>query len=361
MEYPPLKVQVSDTGKYMTDANSSLTPQRIELNEAFDALTAQLGELVDHLYRLCGAAVVYEPGKTEPTTGLDALRAACWMYRRVYYTDDQAPQDTAHLTGVLMVDQEGVARANAVNAAKERFRRARQQLRNASRSEATEAMGQLLERDPALADTLRRTRRARLNVRQTERAVPIAPEGVTRVGFTWQTQPGIYRLTAAEVLDLLRRHEGDPTADADRSRVAALPADTPLARIRKQPPQRRANLSLLGRRRRMMTTPIPLLVPADDPGQCVDISIDAIDPPDPSNGPRRADRRIDPQPFLYSLPIHQYLQLAAEKSGGHSDDADSRPSLLADAELLERLQSELGLSVEQAQQALELIEAYQAP
>ncbi|MBE2295087.1 MAG: DNA replication terminus site-binding protein, partial [Phycisphaerales bacterium] len=101
-----------------------------------------------------------------------------------------------------------------------------------------------------------------------------------------------------------------PQIRQELDRLAGIPADEMLARVRSVCPHLRANIVFAddegtGVRRRLMQVPLPILIPlrgGENLPEFVAIT------PEPVGGPRlrRADVRIEDEPFLSSIRVHRY-------------------------------------------------------
>ena len=173
-------------------------------------------------------------------------------------------------------------------------------------------MEELYKRNDEVATAMRRLGAARLNLKQAYRHVPLLDKRPLKVGFTWSKQGRtIQRTTVAEARRLLERRSETPQVLAELRRLAAIPEDEILARVRSTSPHLRANIVSAGseeRERRLIQAPLPILVPLADHEPLPDY---VPVPPEPGGQVRlkRSDVRIEEEPFLPLIRVHRY-QLA---------------------------------------------------
>jgi hypothetical protein len=117
----------------------------------------------------------------------------------------------------------------------------------------------------------------------------------------------IQRTTVAEARQLLERRRS--VSAAEHEKLARLSESEMLARVRTVVPHLRANLVFEdgtgGIQRRLMQTPLPLLVPLAPPQPLPEFVPIPAEPVGQIRL-RRSDVRIEDEPFLPSIRIHRY-------------------------------------------------------
>ena len=202
--------------------------------------------------------------------------------------------------------------AQALNQAKDRFKQAVLALKALRKTQADALISDLHEREPTVAAALRRMGTARLNLKQTYRHIPLLLIKPLKVGFTWSKQGRtIQRITVAEAQRLLTKRQPTPLINAALQKLAGLPASETLARARPVVPHLRANIvfdSDVSPQRRLVQTPLPLLVPVQ-PGETLPEFVPI--PPEPIGQERlkRSDVKIEDTPFIPLLGIYRYKAL----------------------------------------------------
>jgi hypothetical protein len=152
---------------------------------------------------------------------------------------------------------------------------------------------------------------ARLNLKQAYRHIPLLDQRPLKVGFTWSKQGRVIQRTrVAEARRLLEQRVETPQIHQELQRLAEIPDDEILARVRSVCPHLRANIVFAapegsGVLRRLMQTPLPILIPlqrSESLPEFVPVAPDLLTNP----RLRRADVRIEDEPFLPVIRIHRY-------------------------------------------------------
>lgn len=216
-------------------------------------------------------------------------------FAQVDYVEDQPGNDALLFVGLAAVDRDTARAAVAFNAAK-------QELRTVLTPMADLFWPGPNGPEPLARHALRALGRGRLHPLQAWRQIEVLPQRPLQVGYCWCRSTKVQRRTAAEErirAERLGLHE-------EAAQLAALPPDTPLARVRPVPPHPRANLVYADGTRRQVRAVLPILY-TDPSGMPL--------PRHQGPGPcairerlPRLDRRIEPDVWLPALHLHRYRQ-----------------------------------------------------
>ncbi len=290
---------------------SPAIPLRLTLLERFETLLGCLDTFCTAVRQ--GAALPSWVSRTEAelAADLDMRIKAIQLYRALWYEDCQDGRETLTCPGIVGADSETLIAAHACNTAKDDFKQAVLALKALGRVEANAAMADLHRRQEPVAVAMRRMGAARLNLKQAYRHLPLLEQRPLKIGFTWSKQGRvIQRTSVAETRRLLEQRVETPQTRLELQRLAELPADEMLARVRGVCPHLRANIVFAdpegaGVRRRLMQVPLPVLIPL----RC-DERLPEFVPvaPEPVASPRlrRADVRIEDEALLPSVRVHRY-------------------------------------------------------
>ncbi len=236
---------------------------------------------------------------------------AIQLYRALWYEGSEDGRETLTCPGIVGASPETLIAAQAFNVAKDQFKAAILALKKLGRLEAKTVMADLHRRQQVVAVAMRRMGAIRLNLKQAYRHIPLLEECPLKIGFTWSRQGRVIQRTSLdEARLLLEQRVETPQVVLDRQRLANLGNEEVLARVRSVCPHLRANLVFAGSdgsgvRRRLMQTPLPVLVPLQS-GQSLPEFVPVASEPSASLRLRRADVRIEDEPFLPSVRIHRY-------------------------------------------------------
>jgi hypothetical protein len=284
---------------------------RVTLIENFKELLARLDAFCALVRRDTAMPVWVSRSEAELLENLDMRAKAIQLYRALWYEDDQDGRETLTCAGIVGAGSETLQAAHQCNAAKDAFKAAVLALKTLERSEATAALADLHRRQESVAAAMRRMGAARLNLKQAYRHIPLLDQRPLKIGFTWSRQGRvIQRTSVAAARRLLEQRIETPQTLLELQRLADIPEEEMLARVRSVCPHLRANIVFadsegLGVRRRLMQTPLPVLVPLQ-PGERLPDFVPIA--PEPLDTPRlrRTDVRIEDEPFLPSVRIHRY-------------------------------------------------------
>jgi hypothetical protein len=283
---------------------------RIELLDCFEQLLQTLDSFCI-VIRQDNLPVWVSHTEAELGDVLNMRLKAIQLYRALWYEGSEDGRETLTCPGIVGASPETLIAAQACNIAKDRFKAAILALKTLGRIEAKAVMTDLHCRQQSVALAMRRMGAARLNLKQAYRHIPLLEECPLKIGFTWSRQGRVIQRTSLdEARLLLEQRVETPQVILERQKLATLGNDEVLARVRSVCPHLRANLVFadndgFGVRRRLMQTPLPLLVPLL-PGQPLPEFVRVASEPPISLRLRRADVRIEDEPFLPSMRIHRY-------------------------------------------------------
>lgn len=283
---------------------------RIALLECFEQLLTQLDAFCIAVRR-DALSVWVSRTELEVQESLDMRLKAIQLYRALWYEGGEDGRETLTCPGIVGVSPETMIAAQACNAAKDAFKSAVLALKAVGRVEVKAAMTDLHHRQESIAVAMRQMGAARLNLKQAYRHIPLLEECPIKIGFTWSRQGRvIQRINLADARRLLEQRVVTPQILLEIQRLAEIGDGEILAQVRSVCPHLRANLVFasgngLGVRRRLMQTPLPVLVPLR-PGQALPDFVPVSSEPPVSPRLRRADVRIEDEPFLPSVRIHRY-------------------------------------------------------
>jgi hypothetical protein len=284
---------------------------RIALLDSFEALLVQLDTFGTAVRRDSTLPAWVSRTEAELTVNLDMRLKAIQIYRALCYQESQDGRETLTCPGIVGASLDTLAAAHACNAARDAFKAAVLALKVLGRIEANAAMADLHRRQDSVAAAMRRMGAARLNLKQAYRHVPLLEERPLKIGFTWSRRGRvIQRTTVAAARRLLEQRAETPQVLLELQRLAEIGGDEILARVRGVCPHLRANIVFTDRdgsgvRRRLMQTPLPILVPLRW-GEPLPEFVPVAPEPPVNLRLRRTDVRIEDEPFLPSVRIHRY-------------------------------------------------------
>lgn len=287
---------------------------RMNLLSAFEAMLARLDAFCVAVRRDGALPVWVSRTEVELAENLDMRLKAVRLYRALWYEDSQDGRETLTCPGIVGASLETLSTAQACHVAKDEFKTAVLALKNLGRVETNNAMADLHRRWETVAVAMRRMGAARLNLKQAYRHVPLLEQRPLKIGFTWSKQGRvIQRTSVAEARRLLEQRAETPQIRLELQRLVEVCGDEPLARVRGVCPHLRANIVFAdleqggGVLRRLMQTPLPILVPLQR-GERLPEFVAVT--PEPLLNPRlrRADVRIEDEPFLPSIRVYRYRE-----------------------------------------------------
>lgn len=290
----------------------SLIELRVALLNRFEALLVQLDAFCSAVRQDAILPVWVSRTENELLENLDMRFKAIQIYRALWYEDSQDGRETLTCPGIVGASPATLEAARSCNIAKDEFKAAVLALKVLGRVETHTAMADLHRRWESVAVAMRRMGAARLNLKQAYRHIPALERRPLKIGFTWSKQGRvIQRTSVAAARRLLEQRAETPQTRLELQRLAEIRDPEMLARVRGVCPHLRANLVFTSEAgspevyRRLMQAPLPILVPlrrGERLPEFVTVS------PEPPTTPRlrRADIRIEDEPFLPSVRIHRY-------------------------------------------------------
>ncbi len=245
-------------------------------------------------------------------TGQAALRRICSAYATINYDSADEPNDSPVCLGVVGANAAALAQAEDLNDAKARLRDQLKVLRPYRvRIPVRDGQGgRVVKSLPLVRVILRELQRSDLNLLAAYRKIPMLTGRVQRVVYTRALTRAVYRKSRVEIAALLEA-SGRVTVPDDRVRLAKLPArETHLALVKQHYTNIRANvwfdgLDTRNRGRLMIAAELPLLYPLGRSRTLPEINY-----PDAADAERTTPvaraGKLEPQPFLESLPVHRY-------------------------------------------------------
>lgn len=284
---------------------------RITLLAGFETLLARLDAFCTMVRQDSVLPVWVSRTEAELVESLDMRFKAIQLYRALWYEDSQDGRETWTCPGIVGASPVTLAAAHACNAAKDEFKAAVLALKVLDRVEIGGAMADLHRRWETVAQAMRRMGAARLNLKQAYRHIPLLERRPLKVGFTWSKQGRvIQRTSVATARRLLEQRVETPQIRLELQRLAEIGSEEPLACVRRVCPHLRANIVFAESEhaevsRRLMQTPLPVLVPLSL-GERLPEFVAVL--PDPPVGVRlrRADVQIEDEPFLASIRVYRY-------------------------------------------------------
>lgn len=290
--------------------NSSAT-LRIDLLIRFEKLLAQLDAFCIAVRQDSELPAWVSRTEAELVENMDMRLKAIQLYRALWYEDSQDGRETLTCPGVVGASMATLAVAHACNTAKDEFKSVVLALKSLGRTEMRSGIADLHRRWETVAAAMRRMGVARLNLKQAYRHIPLLEQRPLKVGFTWSKQGRvIQRTSVATARRLLEQRVETPQIRLELQRLAGISGSEPLARVRSVCPHLRANIvfpeaghpEVL---RRLMQAPLPILVPLQH-GERLPEFVAVTPEPPVSLRLRRADVRIEDEPFLPSIRLYRY-------------------------------------------------------
>jgi hypothetical protein len=290
----------------------NLSLLRIDLLESFERLLAALNDVCTLVRQDATLPAWVSRSEQEVHNGLEVRLKAVDLYQALWYEDDQDGRETLTCPGIIGSSVETMEATRVCNGAKDAFKAAVLALKTLSKPEANDLMADLHKRHEAVATAMQRMGAARLNLKQAYRHIPLLDKRPEKIGFTWSKQGRtIQRTSTAEAQRLLQQRRETPQVQRELQRLTHIPEHEVLARVRSVCPHLRANIVFVGSngqvQRRLMQTPLPILVPLQA-GERLPEFVPI--PPEPIGSLRlqRSDVRIEEEVFLPSIRAYRYRE-----------------------------------------------------
>ena len=276
---------------------------------ALRELERSLDLFITSLSHQQGAPVSAEGAQSDT----EALRGICTAYSTIDYGQDDEVNSSPMCLGVVGASAAVIARADAVNRAKAELRAVCSPLQNLRvRVPVKDGEGgRVVKPMPLVRVILRELGRSDLNLLAAYRKIPVLTGRVARVTYTRALTRAVYRKTRQQVAALIAA-SNRLTADEDLARLQDLPRiETHFALVKDRYTNIRANVWFDGldsrnRGRMMIAAELPLLYPLGRSRTTPDIRYPQAG--DSSTAPSRSRTgKLEPEPFLDSLPVYRYL------------------------------------------------------
>jgi hypothetical protein len=280
------------------------TPHQQSIAKALTTLDQRLTRLITALAH-SSSRVRIEGATTER----QALARVCEAYAAIDYAMEDDPNASVTCPGTVGVSPDILRRAQAVNEAKEALRALCVPLQRVRKRIPVKGIDGPTKAIPLIRVILRSLQRSNLNLLAAYRKIPILAAPPHSVTYTKAHTRAVYRKTIHEIEALLAPLQG-PKALADRARLGALPrSERHLALVRGRYENIRANivyarLDPKGRGRVQRSAELPLLYPIGR-SEAPQVQFPPSTP-EASTKARTRQSRLDPEPFLQSLPVYRY-------------------------------------------------------
>lgn len=289
---------------------SEVLASRVVLLKCFEILLDCLDAFCTAVRQDSALPVWVSRTESDPLEKFDMRFKAIQLYQALWYQGDQDGRETLTCPGIVGASPETLIAAKRCNRAKDDFKAAVLVLKALGRSEMQVAMADLHRRWEVVSVAMRRMGVARLNLKQAYRHIPLLEQRPIKIGFTWSRQGRvIQRISVAAARCLLEQRVETPQVRLELQRLAEVSEKEPLARVRGVCPHLRANIVFAGTgmevTRRLMQTPLPVLVPLQQGERLPEFVPVTVEPP-VNLRLRRADIRIEDEPFLPLIRVHRY-------------------------------------------------------
>jgi hypothetical protein len=280
---------------------------RQQVARGLNAVEASLALLVN---ALAHSAVSIE---AEPTADEESpIRRVCEAYSTINYRMDDEVGLSVVCLGVIGANAEILRLAEAVNRAKANFIVVCAPLQDIFTRIPVKDETSPTRSVPLIRVILRNLQRSDLNLLAAYRNIPILGAPPASVTYTRANTRAVYRKSLEEIDELLQNREG-PAATADRQRLETLDRrETHLALVKARYQNIRANvlyarLDTRGRGRIQISAELPLLYAKNRRVVSPEVRFPASG--DPANPSRARQPRLEPVPFMHSIPVYRYARL----------------------------------------------------
>lgn len=284
---------------------------RITLLTSFQSLLDRLDNLCIAVRQDNALPAWVSRTEAELAENLDMRFKAVQLYRALWYEDSRDGRETWTCPGIVGASPATLDAALACNIAKDEFKASVLALKILGRAGISGAMADLHRRWETVAEAMRRMGAARLNLKQAYRHIPLLEQCPLKVGFTWSKQGRvIQRTSVATARRLLEQRVETPQIRLELQRLAEVGDNEPLVYVRAVCPHLRANIVFAesghaGVTRRLMQTPLPVLVPLNL-GERLPEFVGVMSDPPRHFRMRRMDVQIEDEPFLPSIRVYRY-------------------------------------------------------
>lgn len=210
--------------------------------------------------------------------------------------------------GVIGVNADTIKKAHAVNTAKAKFKEICTPLQGIRVRIPVKGGPSPTKAIPAIRVILRNIQRSDLNLLAAYRKIPILEAQPKSVTYTRANTRAVYKKTVEEIAAMLENLHS-PAALGDRETLAALDRRiTHLALVRYRYQNIRANilyarLDPKGRGRIQISAELPIIYVTGRRTEPPEVNFPGENDRKPA---RTRESKLEPQPFLQSLPVYRY-------------------------------------------------------
>jgi hypothetical protein len=282
-----------------------LDSHRQEIAKRLTTLESALERLVNALAHGNFSAQV------EGSTTDRAIRKVCDAYSTIDYAMEDEINSSLVCLGVVGVNADTLKKAQAVNTAKALFKALCTPLQGIRIRIPVKGENSPTKAIPVIRVLLRNLQRSDLNLLAAYRKIPILERPPATVTYTRANTRAVYRKTAEEIADMLD-NLNSPAAIADQERLLNLDRRiTHLGLVKEHYPNIRANvlysrLDPKGRGRIQIAAELPLLYAEGRHPKAPEVHFPA-ETETPSKPQRLRASKLEPEPYLRSLPVYRYL------------------------------------------------------
>lgn len=287
----------------------------VDIDRAREAVAAALRDVERRLQQLV-QALAHGRGWVSiagAESDRNAIERACRAYAAIDLGMEDDPGSSVVCLGVIGASRDALLLAESVNTAKSELKSIcaplqRIRMRVPLRAGAAAATRVL----PVIRVVLRNLQRSDLNLLAAYRRIPILTGHPAKVVYTRARTRSVYRKPVERIAELLANADG-PGAVADRARLERLAArETHLALVRDHYENVRANVTFdgldrRGRGRIQVAAELPLLFALGKRTQIPLVRYPPAASELAERPPRRRRSKIEPRPYLSTLPVYRYL------------------------------------------------------
>lgn len=290
---------------------------RALLLETFELLVHQLSVLEKMLYADSAypAWVVGSPTSSFMQDYTHAREATARAIAQLEYTDLQAPRDILLCPGFVGASPATLTEVYKLNEAKLGFKAAilslkAQGLSNKETVMESQIHAILSKRRSSTALALQQVGLGRLHLKQCYRLLPILPDTLLKIRWTWAHTRAITRITVAEAQARLLKRKETPSVQMQLQKLTHLHPNEPLAIVQELAPHLRVNVNYRGPDgvpiRKMIKGAMPLFYPCQ-PGETIpDFQAPVEKQLRNTKRVARADVKLSPEVFLPGIRAHRY-------------------------------------------------------
>jgi hypothetical protein len=292
-----------------------------EIVVAYEKLRAQLGTVAGRIW-VDGRAGL--PAKMMDHPGDDSLHArehAIAAISNWAFEEGQAPNETPSYVGAISSSPDTLAAIKELNRLKDSFKdlvgKLRQSLepQTTTRGEMVKLLNMVTKASPRImrskevGSLVRGMLHPKLNIRQLQRTIPVCDQLPLRIRWRWMSSPSSKQINRAELMQLLERKGEQGYAKMDLAKIFTVSDDRFVLR-RKTVKDLRIHITLSEGESEAakfadFKSRLPLFYHQAEQGYWrQEPELIVI----PENAPVfERKKRVDPEPFLMSLPVHRYL------------------------------------------------------